>query len=200
MVLDLDGVVNWRIPAQKAGVPFLGHPQRPEDLLKPVPILPAQRESLDGKISPIIVYEAIRHSIPPVFPDVARVIRGLDEKFIYGATGRYNNEAMIASTVLSLTWAKIFSKFDDIYFRPTGYTTVQSKVAAIADIRKQFYENEIIVVDDNPEDLIPEAVTFPNISFLLIRDFTTNRLLRGINLSTIPNVRVVSTLRAGILN
>lgn len=198
LVLDLDGVVSWRIPAQKAGVPFLGHPKNPEELLKPVPILPIDRESVDGKISTKVIYDAIRHTLAPVFPDVARVIKGLDGKFIYGNTGRLNNEPMIASTFLSLSWAKIFSNFYDIYFRPGGYTTVESKVAAIADIRRRFYENEILVADDNPQDLIQEAVTFPNITFLLIRDLTTKRLTRGIDLKSLPNVHPVSTLRAGL--
>lgn len=198
LVLDLDGVVNWRIPIQKAGVPFLGHPKDREDLLKPIQIFPTQRESQDGRLTPKSIYDAARHLVTPVFPDVARVIRSLDRKFIFGNTGRLNNEVMILSTVISLTWAKIFDKFDDIYFRPRGYTTVQSKVAGIADIRKQFYDNEILVADDNPEDLIPEAVTFPNITFLLIKDLTTKRLIRGINLKNLPNVHPVPTLRAGL--
>lgn len=196
IVLDLDGVVNWRIPAQKAGIPLFG---QPSIHLEPVAIRPVQKEVLDRRISARVIYDAIRHSLTPVFPDVIRVIKELDGKFIFGNTGWHNNEPMIAATVWSLTWAGIFSRFDDIYFRPAGYKTVESKVASIADIRRQFDDHEICVADDNPLDLIPEAITFPNIRFLLISDLTTGRLTNGIDFSTLPNVHRVSTLRAGLL-
>lgn len=197
LLTDLDGVVFWRIPAQKTGIPLLGTPN-PERYAQPVAIYHPKRQIIEQR-SLKSIFNAIRHAAAPVFPDVVRLIKELDNVSLYGNTGRPSEEFMIFVTTASLKFAEIFDKFDDIYFRPLGLTNVEAKASTLAGIRNQWDDDQIIVVDDNPEDLLPVAKTFPNIKFHLIRDFSTSRLLRGIDLSNdFPNVRVNKTLREAL--
>lgn len=199
VVLDLDGVVNWRIPAQKAGIPLIGK-HDPRRYTTPVEIYQTQDVDLNGHISFKSVFSGTRHLMAPVFPDVAKLIKGLDDTTIYGSTGRPNEKPMVYATGHSLEFAGTLDKFDYIYFRPKGYTTTEAKVAALADIRRWWDDEQIEVVDDNPGDLLPMARTFPKIRrFNLIRDFTTNRLLKGIDLEKdFPNVKIARTLREAL--
>lgn len=198
IVLDLDGVVNWRIPFQKAGVPLIGKPN-PDGYLKPVAVKPLNREQLDP-FTPKQIYDGVRHLLAPVFPDVIRVINTLDgSSTIYGNTGRHNSKLMKAATVTSLTWFGIYSKFGDIYFRQHGFTTLEAKTAALADITQTWNEDQMEIVDDNPHDLLPISRMFRNARFHLIRDWTTDRLLKGVDMREFPNVDIKPTLRAALL-
>ncbi len=198
LVLDLDGVVNWRVPAQKSGIPFLGY-YNPEKYKIPVRVRNITRE-INDQFSLKDIYDAIRHLLAPIFPDVARLIKELENTTIYGSTGRQNTKSMVYATFWSLRMAGIIDKFDDIYFRPTGFTTTESKVAALYDISQQWDQDQILVADDNPGDILPMARVFPNIRFFLIRDLTTSRLLRGVRPEEFPGVQIKPTLRAALSN
>lgn len=199
VLLDLDGVVFWRVPAQKAGLPVLGDPKVREKFYKPVSIKPARKYPIDYRFKPKSIYDGVRHSLAPAFPDVVRLIKQAENATFYGGTGRHNTEAMTLATTFSLTWAGVERRFDDIYFRPEGYTTAETKVSALADIRRQWDDDQIEVADDNPADLLPMSRTFPNLRFHLIRDLTTDRLLRGIDLAQdFPNVDINRTLRQAL--
>lgn len=199
LVLDLDGVVNWRIPAQRAGIPILGH-HNPDIYRIPIDTFPANREMYRRPLLKDI-YDAIRHGTVPVFPDVARLLKELKSTVIYGSTGRRNTYPMVYSTYFSLKMAGILDKFDDIYFKPEGYTTTEGKTAALDDIRRQWDDDQIFVVDDNPDDLLRMAKTFQRIRFILMRDLTTKRLTRGINMEKdFPNVQINETLRSALLS
>lgn len=107
---------------------------------------------------------------------------------------------MIAATWRSLEIAGIADKFADIYFKPDGQRTVEHKLAVSTEKAKEFGEENITIVDDNPYDLFPQARKLRRARFGLIRDLTTNRLLKGINMATdYPNVTIYHTLREALL-
>lgn len=199
IVLDLDGVVNWRIPAQKAGVPIIGR-HDPTRYFTPIDIRPTEWIDLEGHVTIKGYYDGVRHLAAPVFPDVIKVIKSLEETTLYGSTGRHYEKLMVYATYISLNIAGISKSFDNIYFRKQDYTTTEAKVAALADIKRWWDDEQIEVVDDNPADLLPMARTFPNIRrFHLIQDWTTKRLLRGVDLvKDFPNVKISRTLREAL--
>ncbi|TSC88322.1 MAG: hypothetical protein G01um10147_227 [Microgenomates group bacterium Gr01-1014_7] len=201
LLTDLDGVVFWRIPAQKAGLTLNGT-NCLEHYLQPVNDL-SFNGRIDDLLSPETVLKALRHLLVPVFPDVKNVLRELHENRIkiMGNTGRYNDCAMVSATNVSLALNGVSDCFQDILFRPYGFTTAESKDAGFRYATLHVApEQEIIAVDDNPLDLLPLARKHPNGRFVLIRDLTTDRLLRGVNLEEdFPNVQVHPTLRAALL-
>ncbi|MDO8576854.1 MAG: hypothetical protein Q7R82_00775 [Candidatus Daviesbacteria bacterium] len=200
VILDIDGVVNWRFPAQQAGIPLLGHhnPDKYTRSIKEVPIAFGPSRDLSNIVS---CYSAARHFITPVFPDVTRVIKGLDreETVIFGNTGRPNESLMVAATWGSLRIAGIADRFALIYFKPKGQKTVEHKFAVSAKKAEEYGEENITVVDDNPYDLFPQAKRLRRGKFVLIEDLTTDRLTKGIDMaSEYPNVIVAKTLRQGL--
>lgn len=199
VVLDLDGVVNWRFPAQKHGIPIIGKPS-PERYASPERALPVLRHLPYKPPTLGNFLNAMRHALTPVFPDVVKVIKEFDPSIkVYGNTGRINDQSMVFMTHVSLERAGILGRFEDIYFRPETYTTTEGKLAALADIIRKSGHDQIICVDDNPGDLLPMAGTFPQVRFGLIRDLTTARLLKGVNMENYPNVGVYPTLRRALL-
>lgn len=204
LLTDLDGVVFWRIPAQKAGIPIIGG--KPENYLGPDnfarQVLSSKTDRrLDDKVTPEAVWDAARHFVVPVFSDVARLFHALDSSIIiYGNTGRHHNPAMVLSTWTSLRLAGIDDRFTRIFFRQKGSSTVTSKVFGIKwTIDHICSEDQIVAADDNPLDLLPMATLYKQARFILIKDWTTERLLRGVDMDDYPNVTIAQTLRKGLL-
>lgn len=199
LILDLDGVVSWRIPVQKTGVPIIGH-HNPDRYTKPVKeVLPSGEPSVYS-MNTMSIFSALRHFFAPVFPDVINVIKSIpSDVCIYGNTGRKNELPMIYFTSLSLGIAGISDKFEQIYFKPKGHKTLEHKLAVSRMIAKKHGEENMIVADDNPYDLIPQARQLQRAKFLLIKDLTTDKLTRGINMAKeYPNVLICNTLRQGL--
>lgn len=199
VVLDLDGVVTWRIPCQKAGIPIIGQ-HDPGKYAQAIREVPVALGPSDEALNLGTYFSAGRHLLSPVFPDVARVIKGLDPGIvIFGNTGRSDKLPVVNATWESLALAGLDGRFRLIYFKPDGQETVEHKVAVTGKIAKQYGEKKIVVADDNPYDLLPQAARFPGSRFILIRDLTTRKLLGGINMATeYPNVVIARTLRQGI--
>lgn len=199
LLTDLDGVVFWRIPAQKAGIPFIGnyHPQIYMDLLAR---MKHDHVIKNSKLTPFDLWNAARHIVVPVFPDVVKVLKDLDRNiWVYGNTDRYNNTPMVFATGKSLEMAGILDRFTAFHFREKGVSTLTSKMAGLIRIIEGIATpNEIVMVDDNPLDLIPFARSYPDVRFILIRDLTTDRLLSGVDMKALPNITMAPTLRKGL--
>lgn len=199
LVLDIDGVVNWRIPFQYAGLPIIGqHNARKYSAY--IGEVPVDTGPADDLISLRNLVSVWRHYIAPVFPDVTRVIKGLDmQTAVFGNTGREKELNMVRATWDSLDMAGIDSRFREIYFKPVGQKTVEHKLAVTKKIAEKYGEENIVVADDNPFDLLPQAARLPTARFILIKDYTTNKLLKGIDMSKhYPNVVIGRTFRHGL--
>lgn len=203
LLTDLDGVVFWRIPAQKAGIPLFGHSDHINYDL-PKTVVSSVNGEVDKSFNPLYIFHALRHLIAPAFPDVISLFSELQNIYgvsIYGHTGRHNNTPLTLATILSLEFAGISKNMNGLNFRQKGRTTLESKTSSLLWTTQNIASpEEIVVADDNPMDLLPMAKLFREARFVLIKDLTTNRLLRGVNLEEdFPNVTLASTLRKGLL-
>lgn len=99
-------------------------------------------------------------------------------------------------TKRSLAKAGILERFQDLYFRPRGITTAVSKLSGVAYLRQQY--DQVVHFDDNPLDGVPIARFFPDVQVVIVRDYSTDRLLRVVDLAGLPNLKV--TKRYGNLN
>lgn len=205
LLTDLDGVIFWRIPAQKAGIPLLGNVTPQTYINQALRALQEKKDFGGSDTKPTMLdnWQAIRHLVVPVFPDVIRVLNELDSNiWVYGNTGRHKSPPMTAATWLSLQMAGIHHRFNGIIFRERNSGTTSNKEGGLQRTIKGFAdEDEIVVVDDNPLDLIPMAYNHPNVRFILIRDLTTDRLLKSLDMKTgFKNVTIARTLREGLLS
>ncbi len=116
VVLDLDGVVNWRFPAQKHGIPIIGK-HNLERYASPERVLPVVRNLPDKPPTLGSFLNAMCHALAPVFPDVVKVLKDFDSGIkVYGSTGRINDKSMVFMTHVSLELVGILRRFEDIYF------------------------------------------------------------------------------------
>ncbi len=110
----------------------------------------------------------------------------------YGNTGRSNKRPWVEMTRKTLSRGGILEGFEDIFFKPKGFKTIESKGAAIAGLRERY--EHVRHYDDNPADVLGLARVFPDVEFVIVQDLTTGLLLSRTEMSEYPNVQRVAVL------
>ncbi len=189
--LDLDGVVFRRPPFQiKAVAEHLLHRSRPYDAVDPVPKIPYRQMQVIVPPGPIERLSLGTHRRRQVFPDVVDILQSLEDLDIYGNTGRVFSVHWTMMTENSLRFSGVLPHFKGIYYRPSGISTRDSKLAAVAELR-EIYPGGVIHIDGNPDDGIPIAATFPDVGVIIMQDLTTDLLFSRREMEEFPNVRRV---------
>lgn len=195
--LDLDGPTIWRIiPRQWDAVKeYKKHGtaiyRAPSCYPKTLPCTSDHPLTLKE----IISFPA--HQIRFVFPDAARALNELKEVDVFGNTGRPDKNTWQEMTRRTLRRGGILERFQDIFHRPIGIHTTESKLCRVGILRNSY--SRVAHVDDNPANALPIAATFKDVPVYLICDLSTGYLLQRVNLEKdFPNVTVVSTLRQAL--
>lgn len=131
------------------------------------------------------------HSIRPLKKGVKEFIES-SHADKYGNTGRSNKKPWVEMTRRTLSRGGIFEQFEDVFFKPEGIRTIESKGAAIAELRKRY--GCVRHYDDNPADVLGLARVFPDVQFIIVQDLTTGLLLSRTEMSEYPNVQRVAVL------
>lgn len=199
LALDLDGVLIWRpIPFQlSATIRRLRHGTA---IFDPPQKLPEKTGFGIYHISPTPMerLSLLWHQPRFVYPGVAENMLNIKNVDIYGNTGRLGRSHWNRLTRAQLERAFIMGRFKDIFFRPEGISTKESKLLAVDFLLELGYAR-VRCIDDNPADLLPICKRFPSlVDGVLISDWSTKFLLRGVDLKEIPNFYVVRTFHEAV--
>lgn len=190
--LDLDGVVVGRIPFQWAAAGRLF--RRPPIDFSPPPLTKLNRGILYEEPNLKTRLNLFRHSIAPVTRQARQVIPQLSQfADVYANSGRANTSIWIEHAISAFKKAGIGEYIKGYYFKPQETRTVVSKMAAIADLRKEY--DKVTHVDDNPKDALPIARAFPDVNVVILQDLSTGLLVSMKELQQYPNVRRIVHLR-----
>lgn len=131
------------------------------------------------------------HSIRAVKRGVKEFVEnsGADK---YANTGRSNKRPWVEMTSRVLSRGGILKQFEDVFFKPEGFKTIESKGAAIAELRKRY--ERVRHYDDNPADVLGLAKVFPDVDFVIVQDLSTGLLLSRTEMSEYPNVQRIAVL------
>lgn len=196
LVLDLDGVVIFRLPWQAKAERDYG--KKGCGLYVPPTDIPQiAREIRHEGLGVVEVGSFVFNTMRCVFPDVSRVLPQIEDMDVYGNTGRSNKASWVAMTRWQLRMGGVEGCFQDIFFKPKGTTTAGSKLGNVAYLLEKY--RVVRCVDDNPADLLPILNKFPDrVEGVLVRDRSTDLLLAGIDIKSYPNFRVVSKFRDAV--
>lgn len=195
--LDLDGPVIWKIiPIQSTAIREYGK-YGPAIYSAPASIPPTPKYNDNRLLKPGEIFILFAHSIRFVYPDARRSLQELQEVEVFGNTGRPDQKAWRWITKGTLQRGKVLGRFANVFHKPSGLHTMESKLANVALLRQHY--GRVTHVDDNPADALPIAAKFKDVEVRLVRDFSTDFLLSKIYLENdYPNVKVVSTLREAL--
>lgn len=189
---DFDGTVISRKPLVGQFGAVRDFLVRGTAIYEPPTIPDVPRFIQDARVSsPKEAVTLFFHSIRPLKKGVKEFIENSDADK-YGNTGRSNKKPWVEMTRRTLSRGGILEEFEDVFFKPKGFKTIESKGAAIAQLRKR-YEN-VRHYDDNPADVLGLARVFPDVQFVIVQDLTTGLLLSRTEMSEYPNVQRVAVL------
>lgn len=193
--LDLDGVIFPRIPVQWKAL--LHYAMKGRAIYQPPKLVGfIDRPPLDDPPGPIERRLLAIHRRRRIPQDVVDTLSNTGGATICGNTGRPNREAWVAMTIEALLRDGALGYFEDIYFRPHGLITVESKAAVVGYLRQRY--PRVIHFDDNPADALPIAACFPDVDVIIVQDLTTGLLYSRREAQRYPNVRRVASFRAGV--
>ncbi|MCX6791501.1 MAG: hypothetical protein NT149_00495 [Candidatus Gottesmanbacteria bacterium] len=159
---------------------------------EPPPIVPLTRD----------VDETYAMSVKQIFAYIASSMRSVDRDTwyflwertadIYGNTGGPNKRPWIDMTVRTLEKGLVYTRFKDIFFRPSGVSGVESKGAAILELITQY--DDVTHYDDDPWVIFGlakafPAEKFPGVKFILVQELDAGILATREELERFPNVR-----------
>lgn len=201
LILDLDGVVFNRIPFQLIALnEYVKHIHNPSEMYLPPAEVPKIAREYKQQ-SPITIFERTalkRHRNRVASQRTRELIEvAAEERYdIYGNTGRKQTPEWNRMTAGALTDADLGSHFRKIFFKPSGISTRDSKLAAVNEVR-QLYRN-VIVVDDNPWDALPIAGVFSDVKVVLLEDLSSGILLFRAEQRNLPNLQRVGFFQRDI--
>lgn len=108
-------------------------------------------------------------------------------------TGRPNKPAWINLTRHALSAANLSTRFEAIYFRPTGVSGVESKGAALQQLLGSF--DTISYYDADPWVIFGLARQFKTIKFYLVQTLDAGDLMRVDEQQKFPNVVRMAQLK-----
>lgn len=193
--LDLDGVVFPRIPVQWKALFHYAMKGRaiyqPPELVEFVdrPPLNDPPGLIESGLLAIHRKRKVPRDVIDTFADTGGIT-------ICGNTGRPNSEAWVAMTIEALLRDGVLGYFENVYFRPQGLSTRESKATVVDHLRQQY--PRVIHFDDNPADALPIAACFPDVKVVIVQDLTTGLLYSRREAQRYPNVRRVASFRAGV--
>lgn len=195
--LDLDGPVIWRIiPIQSEAIRKY-RKYGPAIYSAPASIPPTPKYNGNRPLRPDEIPNLFAHSIRFVYPDAGKALLELEGVEVFGNTGRPDQKAWIEITKGTLQRGRVLGRFANVFHKPSGLHTMESKLANVALLRQHC--GRVAHIDDNPADALPIAAMFPDVAVRLVRDLSTDFLLSGILLERdFPNVKVVSSLREAL--
>ncbi len=196
LVLDLDGVVILRPPYQAKATG--DYKKQSLDLYTPpTNMVQVTREIRRERLGVSEIGAFVFNTMRWVYPDVSRTLPQVKNVDIYGNTGRSNKTLWVAMTRWQLRMGGVEAEFEDIFFKPKGVKTRDSKLGNVAFLLERY--GRVRCVDDNPADLLPILNKFPDeVDRVLVQDRSTKQLLADVNLRDYPNLRVVSRFRDGV--
>jgi hypothetical protein len=189
---DLDGVVIDRRPLVGQFGAARDFVFKGAAIYEPptIPLVP-RFVNENGVSSPKEAVILFFHSIRALKKGVREFIESSDADK-YANTGRSNKRPWVNMTRKTLSNGGVLEQFEDIYFKPKGFRTIESKGAAIADLRERYAR--VRHYDDNPADVLGLARVFPDVEFVIVQDLSTGILLSRTELSQYPNVSRVAAL------
>ncbi len=196
--LDLDGVVFKRFPFQFKAI-WRRHLLRKGVgiYLPPAEIPEMVREEVTDRLRPAELPNFIVHMVRRVPEEVKSAILslygiGFD---IYGNTGRSSRGPWVNMTMASLERHGVLDYFLDVFFKPEGFKTRDSKINAVAKLRERY--ERVVHFDDNPEDALPMAELFPDVKLVIVQDKSTGLLYSREEALRYHNVTRVITFQQG---
>lgn len=193
---DCDGVLVWRIPLQAAAFKLKRQPYS----------IPSELPTLDRNVdeTPLSIWEKPNyrwHTIRRVTKQAAWAIIAISQEDIYLNTGRENRRAYVDLTEASLKRAGIRDRFSDLFFGVKGLSTVISKLVWLDQLSQQY--STVYHYDDNPRTALTIEQYFRergdrNVKSILVRDWSTGLLTRGIDLKEHPNLVVARDIREAV--
>lgn len=181
---DCDGVLVTTFPYQAGALRRLN----PSLFQPPTEIPDIYHGEIDGRLRKREIPSFLLHCLKRVPKSTTEAFYALDSQGLYVNTGRRNTKPWVDLTKRCLAKAGILERFQDLYFRPHGVTTAASKLSGVAYLRQQY--DQVVHFDDNPLDGVPIALFFLDVLVVIVRDYSTNRLLHGVDLTRVPNLRV----------
>ncbi|MBI4097132.1 MAG: hypothetical protein HY428_01835 [Candidatus Levybacteria bacterium] len=192
--LDLDGVVfGGRIPIQTAVfTPWkYNRPFVPEH--KQVTL--ADRVVMSDTLSPIEWLELQLHARRSVKPEFAAIVERMQADAIFGNTGRPNHEQMVKLTREKLQEAGIAGYFRDIYFKPDGVRSEESKYWALTELVERGFD--VVHYDDNARTVKLLAGALPHVRFVIVGDLSSGLLFSRREMESYPNVARIAVHNSG---
>lgn len=181
---DCDGVLVTTFPYQAGALRRLN----PNLFQPPIEIPVIKHEVTGGNLRSREIPSFLLHCLKWVPRSTIEALDILYSQCLYVNIGRRNTKPWVDLTKRSLARAGILERFQDLYFRPRGVTTAVSKLHGVACLRQQY--SQVIHFDDNPLDGVPIAQFFPDVLVVIVRDYSTNRLLKEVNLTRLTNLKV----------
>ena len=191
ILYDLDGVIIGRPPVQFSALwkyMFMGN------RIYIPPELPSTLNRTEDPARISTFFEATSF----YFQSLRSVKSGISEHLgkqtadKFGNTGRPNKTPWVKMTRHTLSKGGVWTQFDDIFFKPVGAKTIESKGVAIAQTCEAY---EVVThIDDNPADVLGLAKFFPNVQFIIVSDRSTGILMSRVELREYPNVKRVALL------
>jgi hypothetical protein len=112
---------------------------------------------------------------------------------IHGNTGRENQRPWIDMTERTLNDGNVLTCFKNIYFRPKGLQGIESKGAAILELKKKYLK--VTHYDVDPWVIIGLSIVFRDVNFVIIQEPGTGILFTDEVKRRFPNVTGMGPLK-----
>lgn len=192
--LDLDGVVFGGKPPVQTAVftPWKNNrPFVPEHKQ----FTHADRVVKSHSLSPLEWLELQLHARRPVKPEFAAIVERMQADAIFGNTGRPNHESMVNLTREKLQEVGIAEYFEEIFFKPKGIRSDESKYWALKELVERGFD--VVHYDDNARTVKLLAGALPDVRFVIVEDLSSGILFSRREMESHPNVARIAVHNSG---
>lgn len=154
---------------------------------KHAPITVDQRVPVNHPLSIFEKVNFIIHSKRRVRPEMAEFVKNTKAEAIFGNTGRPNHVLMVRMTRARLRQTRINKYIDDIFFKPEGVSSDESKYWALRQLLEMGFA-DITHYDDNALTVKRLAGALPQVRFVIVQDLTSGILFSRREMEKYSNV------------